>query len=78
MLTRSMGLLAMCCLAGCGGGNALMIAFIVAFVIAASIRNGISLSQTKCRYCGHSGTTPTYHEKGFVDYVTCDHCGKQL
>ena len=53
-------------------------AIFIAIVVAAAIRNGVGLSQRKCPNCGHSGATPTYHEKGFVDYLTCDHCGREL
>jgi hypothetical protein len=79
MLTRSMSLLAMCSLAtGCRGGNLFAIVVVIAIIVAASIRNGISLSRRKCPYCGHAGGTPQLHEKGFVDCVTCDHCGKEI
>jgi hypothetical protein len=56
----------------------LVVAVVVAIIIGASIRNGISLSRRQCRYCGHAGATPHFHEKGFVEYVTCDHCGREI
>ena len=69
----------MCSLAaGCRGGSVVALALFIALVIAASIRDGVSLSRRKCRHCGHAGATPSFHEKGFVDTVTCDHCGKEL
>ena len=71
-------LVAMCTLAGCRGGNVVGIALLIAIAIAAAIRNGISQSQQKCPHYGRAGSTPTYHEKGFVDYETCDHCGKEI
>jgi hypothetical protein len=79
MSMRLISLLALCSLpAGCRGGNVIAIGIFVAIVIVAAIRNGVSLSHEKCPHCGHAGATPTFHEKGFVDYVTCDHCGKEL
>jgi hypothetical protein len=80
MLTRAMSLVAVCSVAaGCrGGGSVMAIGIFIAILIVASIRNGISLSKEKCPHCGHAGATPTFHEKGFVDYMTCDHCGKEL
>ncbi len=79
MPTTRMCLVALCSLAGgCSGGVLPAIAIVIAVAIIAAIRSGVSLSQRKCPYCGHVGATPSYHEKGFVDAVTCDHCGREL
>jgi len=78
-MIRLMSLIAMCSLAaGCRGGSVIAIAFFIAVLVVAAIRNGISQSPHKCPHCGHAGATPTLHEKGFVDYMTCDHCGREV
>ena len=79
MPMRPIYLLALCSVvAGCRGGHLLAMSIVIAIIIGASIRSGISLSRRRCPYCGHAGATSHFHEKGFVDYVTCDHCGKEL
>lgn len=80
-MTRSMSLVAVCsAAAGCRGSglDLFMIAVIIIFVIARSVGNGIAMTRRRCPHCGHAGATEHFHEKGFVDYVTCDHCGKEM
>jgi hypothetical protein len=79
MVLRSLRLLAIGSFAGgCGGGVFWAAALLIAIAVAVSIRNAASLSHRTCRYCGNVGATAHLHEKGFVDYVTCDRCGKEL
>jgi hypothetical protein len=79
MLPRSTALVAPWILVGgCRGTTTLAVAVLIAIIIAASLRNGISLSRIKCPHCGRAGGTQHFDEKDHVDYVTCDHCGKQM